>query len=302
MDGAEFVHMVALIGTGTRVHEGKHTGYKQGGLVVRHRKRTREDGASLAILALAITEEQRVGSRIVVPQLTSLSHKATAQHGAIIYTRAAGNDEIIADNPVADMYRSRFVAINTSVGQTARPADIRIVADTHVLDGTGIDNGHMRADSPRARSVFVGVIVRYLLQSGYQLGTVAIEGHDVSLMGRELVVDRNFAASGLVENRNLHAVAERGLAIDHNHVHVFNERVATNLVIGYVVLNVLNTAVVAHGDVVERHVAQTGVLSDAPGHDKILFKHTQTDRAGETGVVYIIGCEALCYLYLVPVV
>ena len=302
MDGAQLIHVVALIGTGTGVHKREHTGNEQGGLVVRHRERPGKDGTGLAVLALTVAEEQGVGGRVVVPQLASLPHKTAREHGTVVNIGTGRDDEVVADNAVANVYRGGLVAVDTAIAQAGCPADVTAVANAHVKDGTGVDNLHFVANAADIRGVLVGIEVNNAAHTGYQLGTVAIEGHDVSLMGRELVVDRNFAASGLVENRNLHAVAERGLAIDHNHVHVFNERVATNLVIGYVVLNVLNTAVVAHGDVVERHVAQTGVLSDAPGHDKILFKHTQTDRAGETGVVYIIGCEVLCYLYLVPVV
>ena len=60
MDRAQFIHMVALIGAGSGIHEREHSGYKQGGFMMGDGKRACEYGACLTVLALAVAEEQRV--------------------------------------------------------------------------------------------------------------------------------------------------------------------------------------------------------------------------------------------------
>ena len=47
--------------------------------------------------------------------------------------------------------------------------------------------------------MLVAIVVGYLLHAGYQFWTMAIERHDVGLMGRQLVVDENLATPRLIE-------------------------------------------------------------------------------------------------------
>ena len=85
MDRTKLIHVVALVGTRTGVHEREHPRNEQRTLVVRHGEGTGKDGTSLAILTLAITEEQGIRSRIIMPQLAGLPHEAARQHGTIVH-------------------------------------------------------------------------------------------------------------------------------------------------------------------------------------------------------------------------
>ena len=52
--------------------------------MVSHRERTGKDGTRLAVFALAVAEEKRVGSGISMTKHTSLAHKTTTDHSSTI--------------------------------------------------------------------------------------------------------------------------------------------------------------------------------------------------------------------------
>ena len=64
-----------------------------------------KNSTCFTVLSLAVAKEQRVGSGIIVPQLTGLSHKTTGQHGPVVDMGTGGNNKIIANNAVSDMHR-----------------------------------------------------------------------------------------------------------------------------------------------------------------------------------------------------
>jgi len=82
-----------------------------------------KNSTCFTVLSLAVAKEQRVGSGIIVPQLTGLSHKTTGQHGPVVDMGTGGNYKIIANNAVSDMHRGRLVTVDAPIVQTARPAD-----------------------------------------------------------------------------------------------------------------------------------------------------------------------------------
>ena len=54
-----------------------------------HSERACKNGASLAVLALAVAEEERVGSRIAMAETARLSHEAARESSSIVDCRAA---------------------------------------------------------------------------------------------------------------------------------------------------------------------------------------------------------------------
>ena len=103
-----------------------------------HRKWTCKNGTSFTVLSLAVTEEQGVGSGIIMTQFARLPHKTTAQHGSVVYFRTRRYDEIIAYNTVTYIYWSCDVAVYATVCKAACSADFGIIANTYILDRTGI--------------------------------------------------------------------------------------------------------------------------------------------------------------------
>ena len=93
MDGAELVHMVALVRAAAGVHKREHTGNQQGRFVMRHRIWAGEYGAGLTVFSLAVAEEERVGGGIPVPELAGLAHEAAGQKGIALDLAAGAEDE-----------------------------------------------------------------------------------------------------------------------------------------------------------------------------------------------------------------
>lgn len=110
---------------------------------------------------------------------------------------------------------------------------------------------------------------------------MAVEGFEVCLVGRETVVDGDFASAGLVEYGDLYAIAEAGGSVADDNIDVLDEAVVLNVVVGDVVLDVLDAAVIADGDIVQRGMEDAGVLMDAAGHFETLLETSQMDFAGE---------------------
>jgi hypothetical protein len=92
-----------------------------------------------------------------------------------------------------------------------------------------------------------------------------VEGEDVGLMCRQAVVDGDFATAGFVEHGHFCAVAETAWAVDKNRVDIFDKSVVADGVVGDIVFDVFDVAVVANGDIMEGGVAQSGVLANATG-------------------------------------
>ena len=160
----------------------------------------------------------------------------------------------------------------------------------------------MVADAAPVRSVLLGIEVRDFLQACRQHGAVAIEGHDVGNVGGQFVVDGHFTSAGLVQHGHFHAVAEGGSAFHQDAVHVLNEGVVADVIVGDVVLYVFDAAIVSHRYVVQGHVAQGGVLLDAAGQGEFSFEHAQADVAAEARMVHMVGGEAFGHTHSLPVV
>ena len=105
-----------------------------------------------------------------------------------------------------------------------------------------------------------GVIGYHLAQPADEVGAVAVHGHDVGQLGREPVVDGYLAAARLVEHRHLGVVAETALPFGEQQVYILYVAVVAYLIVGHIVGNVLDEAIVANRAVVQGDVAQPGVF------------------------------------------
>ena len=76
--------MSALVGTRTGIHKGKHTRNQQCGFMMGDGIRTGKDCTGLTVLALAIAEEKRVGSGIIMSQTTGLAYETTGECHTIL--------------------------------------------------------------------------------------------------------------------------------------------------------------------------------------------------------------------------
>ena len=105
-----------------------------------------ENRASLAVLALAVAEEQRVGGGVVVPQAACLPDEAAGQRGAVLDGAAARYDEVVANHAMTDVHGIELVTVDRSVLQAAGPLNLAIVANARIFDVAGIDDPCVMAD------------------------------------------------------------------------------------------------------------------------------------------------------------
>ena len=91
------------------------------------------------------------------------------------------------------------------------------------------------------------------------LRTVTVEREDIRQTGTQLVEDRDLTSAAFVHHRYTHAVAERAAAVHKDRVHVLDAGVAADVVIGDVVVDVVQMAVVAHFAVMQRGIVDTRV-------------------------------------------
>ena len=124
---------------------------------------------------------------------------------------------------------------------------------------------------------------------------MAVKRHDISLLGGEAVIDGDFTATGLIEHRDLHAVAEGRLAVADDDIDIFDESVVSDAVIGNIIVNALYAAVVTHFNVVKRNMVQSGMLFHAAGELELLVKGSKADISRETGGNDMVGGKALGY-------
>jgi hypothetical protein len=120
-----------------------------------------------------------------------------------------------------------------------------------------------------------------------------VQGHHISLLGGEAVIYHHLASAGLVEDGNLDAVAERGVAVAQNDVDVFDESVVADAIIGNIIVNAFYAAVVSYFDIVQGDVIEAGVLFHTSGQRELLVEGAEADVARETGREYVVGGEEL---------
>ena len=80
--------------------------------------------------------------------------------------------------------------------------------------------------------------------------TMFIEGHDISQMGRKLVVDRNFTPSGFIEYFNFEAISKSAGSFYGTPVNIVDDHMIFNLVVGQIVFYVVDVYVGANRAIV----------------------------------------------------
>ena len=83
--------------------------------MVSHRERTGKDGTRLAVFALAVAEEKRVGSGISMTKHTSLAHKASTDHSSTIDMRPGRDNEIIGNHIMSDIDRGVLITVYRTI-------------------------------------------------------------------------------------------------------------------------------------------------------------------------------------------
>ena len=281
MDRAQLIHVVGLVGTAARVHEGEMSRDEQRGLVVRYRERPGEDCAGLSVFTLAIGEEQRIGSTVTMAEMASLADEAAGHRSAVRNMGAAADDEIVRDHAMSDLDRRGLITVHAAVPEAVHTADEGIIPDPNTVQVTGIADEDVAADGADGRFLRLRIRFDHPVQRFHQFGTVPVHRHHIGDLRAEAVVNEHFPAARLVQDRNGNTVAETAGAVRQDEVHVLQDRIVTDFIIRNIVGDALDEAVVTDRHVMERRIADARVFPESAGELEIPFELSESDRTGK---------------------
>ncbi len=298
---AQFVHMVALVGSGAGVHEGEHAGNQQSGFMMRHGIRPGKNRTGLPVLSLAIAEEKGVSGRIGMPQMASLTDKAALQHRPVLHMGTGAKDKISGDNSLPDMYRIEGVAVNASVLQHPRPFDHGEIPDPYIPDHSCIDNPYLLSHRSSIRGMGFHIGLDHLLDPLHQQRAMAVERLDIGQMGRQLVIDGHFPPTGFIQDGNFHSVPKAGAPLYQHRLDVQDLDILSDLIIGNIILHIFNQCVIAYPAIMQRRIPDTRMLHEVAGQRIFLLEKTQPDLPGKTDMLYKLRMKLRMDLYSRPI-
>ena len=288
MDGPQLVHVVALVGAASGVHEGEHAGDKKGALVVGNGERAGKDCAGLAVFPVAVGEEERIRCAVAVPQMAALPHEATRDGGVVLHGGAAADDEIIGNDSMADANRSDRVTHHAAVAKPVHTADNGSISDPHPVDIPGVADTHITADASALRTALFRILVDERVQPLRQPVPMPVHCQHISHLSAQTVENLHFATAGFVEHRHLHAVSETAHSVVEHKVHILYIGIVADVVVGDVVGHVFDERIVAHRNVMQRGVAHARMLLQASGEGELLLEPAKGNLAGEMYIINII--------------
>ena len=264
-------------------------------------KRTGKDRTCLAVLLVAVAEEQRVRGTVAVLEGACLSHEAPCQRGAVLYAAAVLNDEVVGNDAVSNVYGRLQARHQRTVLQS--PGAFYLAARPYV-DILYVSRVHYGAVCRYCATVacpFCRVCRNHILYALYQHRAMAVHGSDVCLVNRQTVVYGYFSPPGFAKYGNLCAATKTCLAVHQDDVAVLNEAILLYVVVGNVVLYVLYAAVIAHADVVQCGMEDTAMLAHATRHKEGLVELAQAACAREAYFAHVFQVQFGMYKYSVPV-
>lgn len=214
--------------------------------MVRNGVRACKDGACLAILALAVAKEERVRCGVAVAELAGLAYETSAQHGSAIDLRATRYYEVVAYDAVSDIYGGVNIAVDAAIREEIYSVYVAVVANAYPLDNARIGDYGICAYGTSLRGVLLAIVGGDFTKLLDKLRAVAVERHYIGRMGREFVGDNHLATSRLVQHGHFDSVSEVRLAIHDDKVAVVDDGALADRVVGDVVVDILDKAVIAH--------------------------------------------------------
>jgi hypothetical protein len=210
---------------------------------------------------------------------TGLPDEATRERRATLHPRARGDDEVGTDDAIAQRDGCLSDAIDTTVVEATCPDDLCIVADLDVGDIPNVRDMGMGADRPVRGSKAVDIAHDELTEALDELGSVPVHRHEVGFVCRELIIAEHLTPTGLIEDRDLYPIAEGSLPLDEDGIDVADEGLLADGVIGDIVIDMLDTAVVPHLYIVQVGIVEARMLGDAPREVEGLLEEPQTHPA-----------------------
>ena len=263
--GAELVGVVALVGGRPGVHEREHAADEQRRLVVGHGVGAGENGAGLAVFGLAVAGEVGVRGGEAMAGRSGLSHVTAGEHCPVRHVASRLEDEVAGDDPFAHEGRGSRVAAHGAVFQPCRPVEGGTRADTHVPQPAAVEDAGAHSDASPFAALLFRILEGHPPDGLREARVVAVHGLHVGFLRREAVVHDDFPPAAFAHDGQLHAVAEGRAGGHGQHIGVQDDAFRPDVVVGDVVMDMFDEAVVAHGGVVERGVADARPARHASG-------------------------------------
>lgn len=87
-------------------------------------------------------------------------------------------------------------------------------------------------------------------------------------MGREFVVNQHFTTSRLVQYGSFYSVTKLSQAVHQDDIYILNESIVSYFIVGNVVLDVLDTAIITNSHIMQGDMSQAGMFLIPPGRIK----------------------------------
>ena len=213
---------------------------------------------------------------------------AAGELGAVGYVAARLEDEVAGDDTMPHEGGGFRTAAYRAVFQQCHSVKSGTRSGLDVLQASAMNYPRLPSDvSPFAALAF-GVARGHFPEVLRKRGIVAVHGLQVGFRGRETVVHDDFPSAAFAHDGEFHAVAERRASGHGKETGVQDDAFRSDVVVRDVVVHVFDEAVVPHGGVVERGVADARVPRHATGEREGPPERPDTVRPGEIHVFYLL--------------
>ena len=106
---------------------------------------------------------------------------------------------------------------------------------------------------------------------------MSVKSHYIGSLRRETVIDHYLSSACLVEDSQLDAVSKRSRTVSEYDVHILYECSFPYDIIGYIVIYILNAAVVSDSHIMQSRIIDTGMLLHTAWHSEHLAERSQSD-------------------------
>ena len=155
----------------------------------------------------------------------------------------------------ADAHGSDLRRGYRAVDKARRALYTGVVADIDVADFSGVGHPGSAAYAAALRAGGFRVRLNHVADSADESRTVAVHGNHPCKLGREPLVHRHLAASGLVQDRDIRADSKSRVTGRHNRPYVLDEGVLADVAVRDVVGHPADIRAGAYRTVVQGCVA-----------------------------------------------
>ena len=133
------------------------------------------------------------------------------------------------------------------------------------------------------------------------LRAVTIERQDICQTGTQFIKNRYLTATTFVHHRHAHPISESSTTIHEDGVNILDTGVVTDMIIGYIIMDVIEVAVVAYLAVMQRSMIDTRMDLQSTRQRYLTRKNTQLVMPRESSITHELRVERFGYFHLRPV-